>query len=61
MPVATLTRPAPQPVLFIPAKQPARPFTKRLKVVSEYDPNGDQPTAIKQLVTGVEAEERDQV
>jgi excinuclease ABC subunit B len=61
MPVATLTRPAPQPVLFIPAKQPARPFTKRLKVVSEYDPNGDQPTAIKELVAGVEAEERDQV
>ena len=61
MSVATLTRPAPQPVLFIPAKQPARPFTKRLKVVSEYEPNGDQPTAIKELVAGVQAEERDQV
>jgi excinuclease ABC subunit B len=57
----TLTRPAPQPVLFIPEKQPARPFTKRLKVVSEYEPNGDQPTAIKELVAGVQAEERDQV
>ena len=52
MSVTTLTRPAPQPVLFIPAKQPARPFTKRLQVVSEYEPNGDQPTAIKELVGG---------
>src|ERR1700731_2166946 len=56
----TLLRPA-QPVQFIPEKQPAKPLTRRLKVVSEYEPNGDQPTAITELVRGVTAEERDQV
>ena len=56
----TLTR-APSRVLFIPEKQPAKPNTRRLKVVSEYEPNGDQPTAITELVAGVSSEERDQV
>src|SRR6476469_8031143 len=56
----TLIRPSP-PVLFIPEKQPAKPLTRRFKVVSEYEPNGDQPTAIAELVRGVQAEERDQV
>ncbi len=56
----TLLRPAPI-VQFIPEKQPAKPLTRRLKVVSEYEPNGDQPTAITELVRGVTAEERDQV
>jgi excinuclease ABC subunit B len=60
MSATTLARP-PQPVLFIPAKQPARPFTRALKVVSSYEPNGDQPTAIAELVGGVRAGERDQV
>ena len=55
----TLVRPP--PVLFMPQKQPARPFTKRLEVVSDYLPAGDQPTAIVELVRGVEAAERDQV
>ncbi|MBN8892339.1 MAG: excinuclease ABC subunit UvrB [Rhodospirillales bacterium] len=36
-------------------------MTKRLKVVSEYEPAGDQPTAIRELVAGVEGGERDQV
>ncbi len=31
------------------------------KLVSEYEPAGDQPTAIKELVAGVRASERDQV
>src|SRR4051794_11559870 len=56
----TLLRPSPN-VLFIPEKQPAKPLTRRLKVVSEYEPNGDQPTAIVELVSGVQQEERDQV
>jgi excinuclease ABC subunit B len=56
----TLVRPSSR-VLFIPEKQPAKPLTRRLRVVSEYDPNGDQPTAIAELVSGVRAEERDQV
>ena len=56
----TLIRPSP-PVLFIPEKQPAKPLTRRFKVVSEYEPNGDQPTAIAELAAGVRAEDRDQV
>jgi excinuclease ABC subunit B len=54
-----LTRPA--PVFFMPQKQAAKPVTRRLKVVSEYEPNGDQPTAIRELVAGVDQGERDQV
>jgi excinuclease ABC subunit B len=56
----TLLRPS-SPVQFIPEKQPAKPNTRQLKVVSEYEPNGDQPTAITDLVAGVRGEERDQV
>jgi excinuclease ABC subunit B len=56
----TLLRPPP-PALFMPEKQPAKPLTRRLKVVSEYEPSGDQPTAIAELVRGVQAEDRDQV
>jgi excinuclease ABC subunit B len=59
MTATTLARP--QPVLFIPAKQPARPYTRALKVVSDYAPSGDQPTAIDELVTALRAGERDQV
>ncbi len=56
----TLLRPSPR-VLFIPEKQAAKPLTRRFKVVSEYEPNGDQPTAIAELTAGVRAEDRDQV
>ena len=56
----TLMR-APPPVLFMPQKQPARPVTRPLKVVSPYEPAGDQPAAIRQLVEGVRMGERDQV
>ena len=55
-----LTRPQ-GPVTFIPQKQPAKPATRRLVVKSEYEPAGDQPTAIRELVAGIEAGERDQV
>ncbi|KAB7739416.1 excinuclease ABC subunit UvrB [Parvibaculum sedimenti] len=34
---------------------------QRFKLVSEYEPAGDQPTAIAELVDGVEKGERDQV
>ena len=54
-----LTRP-PQ-LLFMPQKQPARLATRQLKVVSEYQPAGDQPTAIRELVAGVTGGENDQV
>src|SRR6476660_3514427 len=56
----TLLRPSAH-VLFIPEKQPAKPLTRHLKVVSEYEPNGDQPTAIAELTGGVIQSERDQV
>jgi excinuclease ABC subunit B len=49
------------PVLFMPAKQPARPKLRPLRVVSPYAPNGDQPNAIRELVEGLERGERDQV
>src|SRR6201746_561834 len=49
------------PVLFMPQKQAAKPLTRRFKVVSEYEPAGDQPTAIRELVAGVNQAEIDQV
>ena len=55
----TLLRPP--PVLFMPQKQAVKPMTRPLKVVSEYEPAGDQPTAITELVRGVQAADRDQV
>jgi hypothetical protein len=49
---------------FVPHR-PARPEKseggKKFKLVSEYKPAGDQPTAIRELVAGVNALERDQV
>ena len=49
---------------WVPHK-PARPEKseggKRFKVVSEFEPKGDQPAAIKELVDGVNAHEQDQV
>jgi excinuclease ABC subunit B len=49
---------------FVPHR-PARPAKseggKKFKLVSEYKPAGDQPTAIEELVKGVNAVERDQV
>ncbi len=50
--------------LFLPHR-PARPEKSeggvRLKLVSAYEPAGDQPTAIADLVAGARANERDQV
>ncbi|HEX9168375.1 MAG TPA: excinuclease ABC subunit UvrB [Roseiarcus sp.] len=34
---------------------------RRFRVVSEYEPDGDQPQAIEEIVKGVRANERDQV
>ncbi|MCZ8142766.1 MAG: excinuclease ABC subunit UvrB [Acetobacteraceae bacterium] len=52
---------APGPVLFMPEKRPAPPATRRLTVTAPYEPNGDQPRAIAELVAGLEAGDRDQV
>ena len=46
---------------FIPERQGARPMHKPLRVVSEYEPSGDQPGAIAELVRGVRDGDRDQV
>jgi excinuclease ABC subunit B len=54
-----LARPA--PVTFIPEKPEPRRAVKPLRVVSEFEPSGDQPAAIKQLLAGIAAQERDQV
>ena len=47
--------------LFMPQKQAAKPVTRALKVVSEYEPAGDQPAAILQLTASVNQGEMDQV
>ncbi len=51
-----------------PAFQPHRPLRpekseggKRFELVSDYEPAGDQPNAIAELVKGIERGERDQV
>jgi excinuclease ABC subunit B len=49
------------PVTFIPEKQVPRALLKPLRVVSDYEPAGDQPAAIKHLLAGIAAQERDQV
>jgi len=52
------------PVLFTPHK-PIRPEKseggKAFKLVSEFTPSGDQPTAIAELVEGIAGREKDQV
>ncbi|WP_408744204.1 excinuclease ABC subunit UvrB [Acetobacter estunensis] len=48
-------------LLFQPERLAPREKKFRMKVVSEYEPAGDQPQAIKELVAGVEQGERDQV
>ncbi|MDM7955125.1 excinuclease ABC subunit UvrB [Blastomonas sp.] len=49
---------------FVPHK-PQRPEKaeggRAFKLVSEYTPSGDQPTAIKELVEGIRAQDQDQV
>ncbi len=49
------------PLSFIPEKLAPGPLVKPLRVVSEFAPSGDQPAAIKQLLSGIAAGERDQV
>ena len=50
--------------MFMPSKPPKPPKSEggqRFQLVSEYEPKGDQPTAIAELVAGADAVERDQV
>ena len=46
---------------FIPEKRPIVEPGIPLKVVSEFEPAGDQPEAIKKIVAGLNAGEKDQV
>jgi len=47
--------------IFCPPKRPPVDDRRRLNLVSEFSPAGDQPQAIEELVAGVERNERDQV
>jgi len=49
------------PEIFVPGKRPAVELKTPLKLVSGYEPAGDQPKAIKDLVAGIKEEERNQV
>jgi excinuclease ABC subunit B len=51
----------PAPVLFQPPKRPAPPPERRLQVVSPFEPAGDQPKAIADLIAGLRGAEHDQV
>ena len=53
--------PRPAPVAFVPQRQPAKPATNRFRVVSDYEPAGDQPAAIRELLASIEAQDQDQV
>lgn len=46
---------------FIPRKHPTPKGGKPFKLVSDYKPSGDQPSAIKELVQGIQDGEQDQV
>ncbi len=44
-----------------PVRPPKSDGGKKFKIVSEYEPAGDQPTAIAELVSGITEGEKDQV
>lgn len=48
-------------VIFHPEKIAAKPKVRKLEVVSQFEPSGDQPAAIKELTAGIISGERDQV
>ena len=58
---AYVTVPISQFVPYRPARPEKSEGGKTFKLVSDYTPAGDQPTAIQELVAGVETQERDQV
>ena len=49
------------PVTFKPLKQAPKSGGKPLRVVSPYEPAGDQPTALRDLLAGISQADRDQV
>ena len=51
-----------RPITFFePVRQPPKPRTRPFVLKSDYEPAGDQPGAIRELVGGIEGGERDQV
>ncbi|MDB5452470.1 MAG: uvrB, partial [Caulobacteraceae bacterium] len=44
-----------------PSRPPKSEGGRRFKLVSDYEPAGDQPTAIRELVAGLAEREHDQV
>lgn len=52
----SLPSPSDEPLLMDRVPQPAD-----FKLVSNFSPNGDQPNAIKELISGIEQQEQDQV
>ena len=44
-----------------PERPPKSDGGRKFRIVSDYEPSGDQPTAIAELVAGIEAQDRDQV
>ncbi|QDH15688.1 excinuclease ABC subunit UvrB [Oecophyllibacter saccharovorans] len=46
---------------FFPDRMPVKEKTRRLVVKSDYQPSGDQPQAIAEIVQGLQGGERDQV
>ncbi len=49
------------PAIFMPAKRPPVPASRRFELVSAFQPAGDQPQAIAKLTAGLIEGERDQV
>ena len=49
------------PVTFKPLRQAPKTGGKALRVKSPYEPAGDQPTALRDLLAGIGQDERDQV
>ena len=49
------------PAIFMPARRPPVPATRRFELRSQYQPAGDQPQAIAALIEGLERGEREQV
>ncbi len=49
------------PAIFMPAKRPALAASRKFRLVSPYQPAGDQPQAIALLTAGLNDGERDQV
>jgi excinuclease ABC subunit B len=52
---------AANPAIFLPQKRPPLPAENRFRLVSAFEPAGDQPQAIGELTAGLARGERDQV